>query len=125
MAADALLMYLENKQTVPTPSEPKVGEEMITRPVSALPKVLLPNEMIAQEVTQSELARRINTRPQDVNRIVDLAHTPKFDIVAAALRAPQLRDTPDPCPSPRCSAGSRQSSRAECTASRAAHAPAT
>jgi antitoxin HicB len=60
-------------------------------PVSASAKVLLLNEMIAQEVTPSELARRLNTRPQHVNRNVDLRHTTKIDTPAAALKAPGKR----------------------------------
>jgi antitoxin HicB len=52
--------------------------------------VRLLNEMIAQEVTPSELARRLNTRPQDVDRIVDPHHTTKIDTVAAALKAPGM-----------------------------------
>jgi antitoxin HicB len=50
-------------------------------------KVLLLNEMLAQKVTLSDLARRMNTRPQDVHRIMDLEHTTKIDTVAAALEA--------------------------------------
>jgi antitoxin HicB len=91
MAADALLtamdFYFEDKRPVPPPSRPKKGEELIALPASASAKVLLLNEMIAQKVTPAELARRLNTRPQDVNRIVDIGHTTKIDTIAAALEA--------------------------------------
>ncbi|RKR45896.1 type II toxin-antitoxin system HicB family antitoxin [Paraburkholderia sp. BL17N1] len=91
MAADALLtamdFYFEDKRPVPAPSKAKKGEELIALPASVSAKILLLNEMIAQGVTPSELARRLGTRPQDVNRIVDLKHTTKIDTIADALSA--------------------------------------
>lgn len=89
MAADALLtamdFYFEDKRAVPAASKAKKGEELVALPASVSAKVLLLNEMIAQGVTPSELARRLNTRPQEVNRIVDLNHTTKIDTIADAL----------------------------------------
>jgi len=91
MAADALLtamdFYFEDKRPVPAPSKAKKGEELIALPASVSAKVLLLNEMIAQKVTPSQLARRLNTRPQDVNRIVNLGHVTKIDTIADALEA--------------------------------------
>lgn len=89
MAADALLtamdFYFEDKRPVPSPSKAKKGEELVALPASVSAKILLLNEMIAQGVTPSDLARRLNTRPQDVNRIMDLGHTTKIDTIAEAL----------------------------------------
>ncbi|ASW00117.1 type II toxin-antitoxin system HicB family antitoxin [Paraburkholderia aromaticivorans] len=91
MAADALLtamdFYFEDKRPVPAPSKAKKGEELVALPASASAKILLLNEMLAQKVTPSELARRLDTRPQDVNRIVNLEHTTKIDTIAEALAA--------------------------------------
>ncbi len=91
MAADALLtamdFYFEDRRPVPMPSKPKKDEVLIALPASASAKVLLLNEMIAQGVTPSELARRLNTRPQDINRIMNLGHTTKIDTIAEALAA--------------------------------------
>lgn len=90
MAADALLtamdFYFEDKRPVPMPSAARNGEEMVELPASAFAKVLLLNTMLEQGVSGSELARRMGTRPQDVQRIVDLGHTTKIDTIAAALR---------------------------------------
>ncbi len=90
-AADALLtamdFYFEDKRAVPAPSKAHKGEELVALPASASAKVLLLNEMIAQQVTPAELARRLHTRPQDVNRIVDIGHATKIDTIAAALEA--------------------------------------
>lgn len=91
MGADALLtsmdFYFEDKRPVPAPSKAKKGEELIALPASVSAKVLLLNEMLAQGVTPSELARRMGTRPQDVNRIMDLGHTTKIDTIADAFEA--------------------------------------
>lgn len=91
MAEDALLVsmdfYFEEKRLVPMPSKAVPGERLIALPVSAWSKVLLLNEMISQEVGPSELARRMQTRPQDVQRIIDLSHATKIDTIAAAFYA--------------------------------------
>lgn len=91
MGADALLtamdFYFEDKRPVPAPSKAKKGEELIALPASVSAKVMLLNEMLAQGVTPSELARRMGTRPQEVNRIMDLGHTTKIDTIAAAFEA--------------------------------------
>ncbi|MDR5783939.1 type II toxin-antitoxin system HicB family antitoxin [Caballeronia sp. LZ065] len=89
MAADALLtamdFYFEDKRLVPLPSKVKKDEVLVALPTSVSVKILLLNEMIAQGVTPSELARRLNTRPQDVNRIMTLNHATKIDTIAHAL----------------------------------------
>lgn len=91
MGADALLtamdFYFEDKRPVPAPSKAKKGEELIALPASVSAKVLLLNAMLEQGVTPSELARRMGTRPQDVNRIMDLGHTTKIDTIAEAFEA--------------------------------------
>lgn len=91
MAADALAtameFYFEDRRPVPPPSEPRRGEVGISLPAGFTAKALLLNEMLAQGVTPSELARRMGTSPQVVNRIVDLGHATKIDTIADALRA--------------------------------------
>lgn len=90
-AADLLVsamdFYFEDKRTVPQPSKPLDGERIIPLPASIACKVLLLNEMIAQKVGPSELARRLGTSPQVVNRLVDLHHPTKIDKVEEALRS--------------------------------------
>lgn len=91
MAADALAtameFYFEDRRQVPAPSELRRGEVGISLPAGFTAKALLLNEMLAQGVTPSELARRMGTSPQVVNRIVDLGHATKIDTIADALRA--------------------------------------
>ena len=56
-------------------------------PVSVAAKVLLLNEMLRQKVRPIDLARRIGTTKQEVNRLTDLKHATKIDRIDAALRA--------------------------------------
>jgi antitoxin HicB len=58
---------------------------------SVAAKVLLLNAMLAQNITSAELARRMHTRPQEVNRVIDLGHATKIDTIASALAARGMR----------------------------------
>ena len=83
----ALDFYFEDKRTVPAPSKPKRGQHVVELPASLSAKVLLLNEMIAQNVRPAELARRLHTTPQEVNRLTNVRHTTRIDGIAAALQA--------------------------------------
>jgi antitoxin HicB len=72
---------------VPTPSPAKKGQHVVELPASLSAKVLLLNEMINQSVRPAELARRLNTTPQEVNRLTNVRHTTRIDGIAAALQA--------------------------------------
>jgi len=91
MAADVLVssmdFYFEDRRTVPSPSAPQAGERLIELPTSVAAKVLLLNELVAAGISNAELARRMGTRPQEVQRIVNLGHATKIDTIAAALKA--------------------------------------
>lgn len=91
MAADALRtamdFYFEDGRRVPMPSRVKRGQVAVELPPSVGAKVLLLNTMLEQRVTAAELARRLHTSPQSVNRLVNLDHATKIDTVATALKA--------------------------------------
>lgn len=91
MASDVLLaameVYFDEKRQVPAPSTAQAGERLIDLPASVAAKILLLNEMLAQRVIPAELARRMDVKPQEVTRILDLGHSTKIDTVAAALSA--------------------------------------
>jgi len=82
---DAMDFYFEDGRAVPAPSKPVEGERLISLPASVSVKVLLLNEMLTQKVGPSELARRLGTSPQVVNRLVDLHHPTKIDTIEDAL----------------------------------------
>lgn len=83
----AMEFYFEDKRCVPAPSKPKRGQHTIELPASLSAKVWLLNEMVAQNMRPAELARRLNTTPQQVNRLTNLRHTTRIDAIAAALHA--------------------------------------
>lgn len=91
MAQDALAtameFYFEDNRPVPLPSQALDGEVMVELPLSVWSKVLLLNEMLAQHVSQAELAKRLGVKPQQVTRIVNLEHTTKIDTLVEAFKA--------------------------------------
>ena len=90
-AADALEsaldFYFEDRRPVPAPSKPKRGQRVVELPASVSAKVLLLNEMLRQKVRPAELARRIGTTPQEVNRLTNIRHRTRIDGIDKALRA--------------------------------------
>jgi len=91
MAREALELamdfYFDDRRPVPAPSKPKRGQAVVELPPSVSAKVLLLNEMLRQKVRPAELARRIGTTPQEVNRLTNIRHTTRIDRVDTALRA--------------------------------------
>lgn len=83
----ALDFYFEDKRAVPPPSKAKRGQHVVELAASLSAKVLLLNEMVTQNVRPAELARRLNTTPQEVNRLTNVKHTTRIDGIAAALQA--------------------------------------
>ena len=91
MASDALLtaleFYFEDKREIPAPSRVKRGQIGVELPASVAAKVLLLNEMVKQQVRPSELARRMGTSAQEINRLTQLTHATKIDGIDLALHA--------------------------------------
>jgi antitoxin HicB len=91
MAAEALEtaldFYFEQPREVPEPSPIKRGGKFVELPTSLSAKVLLLNEMIRQRIRPADLARRLNTTPQEINRLTNLHHTSKIDGIAGAMKA--------------------------------------
>jgi len=83
----ALDFYFEAQRPVPAPSRPRPGQPVVELPASLSAKVLLLNEMVAQQVRPAELARRLKVKPLEVTRLIDLHHTSKIDGIANALKA--------------------------------------
>lgn len=83
----AMDFYFEDRRPVPAPSKPKRGQAVVELPASLAAKVLLLNEMLRQKVRPAELARRIGTSPQEVNRLTNIRHTSRIDGIDAALNA--------------------------------------
>jgi antitoxin HicB len=91
MALDALVtsleFYFEDQRSVPLPSQPEPGEDVVTLPASVWAKVLLLNLMVQKRVKKADLARMIDTKPQEITRLVDLHHATKIDQLQRAIAA--------------------------------------
>lgn len=91
MATDVLLaameVYFDEKRRVPPPSKLRKNERLIGLPASVSAKILLLNEMLGQRIAPIELARRLDTTRQEVNRLIDLRHATKIDRIEDALSA--------------------------------------
>ena len=83
----AMDVYFDERRPVPAPSQPRRGQPVVEVPASLSAKILLLNEMLHQNVRPSELARRIGTSPQVVNRLTNIRHTSQIDGIDTALRA--------------------------------------
>jgi antitoxin HicB len=91
MAKEALELpmefYFDDMRPVPMPSKPKRGQAVVELSPSVAAKVLLLNEMLRQKVRPIDLARRLGTTKQEVNRLTNLRHPTKIDRIDMALRA--------------------------------------
>jgi len=79
--------FLEEKLPVPLPSKVKRGQPFVTVPANLAVKVLLHNEMLAQNVRPAELARRLHLPRQEMTRLLDPATNTKLDLIAKAFVA--------------------------------------
>ncbi|EDL52629.1 hypothetical protein VSAK1_13821 [Vibrio mediterranei AK1] len=90
-ALDALItafeFYFEDQRAIPMPKQYEESEHCVEVPLSVWAKVLTLNTMLEQRITQSELARRMGTRKQEIQRIISLEHTTKIDRLHAAMTA--------------------------------------
>lgn len=83
----ALEFYFDSRRPVPLPSKPRRGQTTVALPTLVAAKVLLHNEMLAQNVRKAELARRMHIAAPNVERIFNLRHRTRIETVEAALAA--------------------------------------
>lgn len=83
----ALDIYFDERRPVPLPSKPRRGHPTVALPALESAKVLIWNEMLAQNIRKAELARRLNVHMPQVDRLFDLKHSSRFEFVEQAARA--------------------------------------
>lgn len=85
----ALELYIDDRRPVPLPERRKLkkGELVLRMPVQVAVKVLLHNEMLAQGVRKSELARRLNMHMPQVDRLLNVRHSTKLETIEEAAQA--------------------------------------
>lgn len=77
--------YIRDRRPLPAPSPIAADSATLSALMSA--KVELYNEMTAEKVSKSELARRLKVHPPQVDRLLDLNHGSKVDQLEAAAKA--------------------------------------
>lgn len=89
-AVDAAIMALsievEERRPIPDASQPEEGEYIITLPVLVVMKAALHNAMLASGTRKAELARLMGMKGQQIDRLLDVAHSSKVETVELALR---------------------------------------
>ncbi|GGC83575.1 type II toxin-antitoxin system HicB family antitoxin [Undibacterium terreum] len=80
----AIEFYFDERQPVPLPTKPKRGQHVVELPVVESAKVLLWNEMLAQNLRKSNLARLLKVHIPMVDRLLDIRHSSKLEFVEEA-----------------------------------------
>lgn len=83
----AFEFYFEDEREIPSPSKPQHGWDTVHVPASICAKVLVLNNMLRENVSQSELARCMGTSKQEMQRIINLHHNTNIDQLDNALTA--------------------------------------
>ncbi|HBJ3896853.1 type II toxin-antitoxin system HicB family antitoxin [Acinetobacter baumannii] len=80
-------IYMDERKAIPLPSKGKKDEYEIHLPVRVAAKVRLYNEMISQDVTKAELARRLGWLQKQADRLLSLKHSTKLESIESAFHA--------------------------------------
>ncbi|HAV3520561.1 TPA: type II toxin-antitoxin system HicB family antitoxin [Acinetobacter nosocomialis] len=80
-------IYMDEREAIPLPSKGKKDEYEVHLPVRVAAKVRLYNEMISQDVTKAELARRLGWLQKQADRLLSLKHSTKLESIESAFHA--------------------------------------
>ncbi len=83
----AISARMDDGQDVPLPSKPLVGRQSVTLPPLVAVKAAIYLEMRRQQVSKSDLARRLGQNPRQVDRLLDVTHSSRHDQLDRALAA--------------------------------------
>lgn len=78
---------MDDREAIPLPTKGKKGEYEVHLPVRVAAKVRLYNEMISQDVTKAELARRLGWLQKQADRLLSLKHSTKLESIESAFQA--------------------------------------
>src|SRR5216684_1006075 len=84
--ATAIDAYIKDHRDIPLPSA-MVSQHRVTMPALVEAKVRLYEIMRAARVGKSELARRLDWHPPQVDRLLAMTHASKLDQLETAFRA--------------------------------------
>jgi antitoxin HicB len=83
----AFQTYVEDGKPVPMPSPDVHAQATLTLSPQSTAKLLLWNEMLAKQVSKSELARRLDLPPSQVTDLYDFTRPSSLDLIDMAARA--------------------------------------
>lgn len=78
---------IERRQAVPMPSAILNERDSVALAAQISVKVLLHNEMIAQGVRKSDLAKRLHVHMPQVDRLLKTGHASRLDAIESAFTA--------------------------------------
>lgn len=80
-----LSIRLSRREEIPAPSPAKRGQRLVPVPLWLAPKLALYLAMRDQQVSNSELARRLEVHERVIRRMLDPEHATKAEKIQAAL----------------------------------------
>ena len=78
---------MDDGEDIPSPSPIRPGQKSVTLPPLVAVKAAIYMEMRRQHVTKSELARRLDQNPKQVDRLLEVTHSSRHDQLDRALAA--------------------------------------
>jgi antitoxin HicB len=94
-AVDALETAIEARiadhQDIPAPRPRRPGMRAIALPTRVALKVALYREMRARKMTKAKLARALGRHPPEIDRLLNVRHNSRLDLVDAAFAKLGLR----------------------------------
>ncbi|MEI6208832.1 MAG: type II toxin-antitoxin system HicB family antitoxin [Desulfuromonadales bacterium] len=82
---EAVASRMKRGVDIPAPSRKKQGEQMVTVPLSTSLKAALYQAMRDDNISKSELARRIGVDEKEIRRMLDPQHPSKTPAIERAL----------------------------------------
>lgn len=82
--ASACEIYFDERRPVPLPTRAKPGQAVVALSALESAKVLIWNEMLAQNMRKAELARSLNVHMPQIDRLFDMRHSSKLEFVERA-----------------------------------------
>lgn len=83
----ALSIYISEKQLIPRPSAVRASQASVAVSPLAAAKLALYEELQRRGMTKAQLGRALKLHPPQVERLLDLNHESRFDVVEDALLA--------------------------------------
>ena len=81
----ALSIYVDQRRPIPPARTQGPAHEVLRLPMLTVAKIALWNARFEEEVSKSELARRLGVNRPQVDRMVDFLHASKIEQIERAL----------------------------------------